>query len=285
MTEARLDKLRARRAFHQAADGYDDVAVLQQEMGQRMLQRLQLVRLQPQRILDLGSGTAALAPQLMKQYPRAQLFALDFAEAMLHQARKRGRWRKRPLCVCADMDSLPFADESFDLLWSNAAIQWSGDAQTLMAEIKRILKPGGLFHFSTFGPMTLWELREAWAQVDQQPHVHEFIDMHDLGDLMLHQGLAEPVLDVERMCLTYKDSAALMRDLKALGAHNASHDQARGLTGRQQFRQLQAAYEGYRRQGVLPASYEVVYGHVWKAEQKSSRAGQVEISLPQIKRL
>jgi len=285
MTDFSLDKSRARRAFHQAAAGYDEVAVLQQEMAQCMLQRLQLVRMPAQRILDLGSGTAAMAPQLMKQYPGAQLVALDFAAGMLQQARKRGRWRKRPLCVCADIDRLPFANESFDLVWSNAAIQWSGDTQVLMAEIKRILKPGGLFHFSTFGPMTLWELREAWAQVDQQPHVHEFIDMHDLGDLMLHQGLAEPVLDVERMCLTYEDVGSLMRDLKALGAHNAHHDQARGLTGRQQFQQLQAAYEGYRRQGVLPASYEVVYGHVWKAEQTSGRAGQVEISLAQIKPL
>jgi len=280
MHKPRLDKSRARRAFEQAAGTYDEAAVLQKEMGQRLFERLQWVRLQPERILDLGCGTAAFATPIMKQYPKAQYLAMDFAEGMLRKAGKQGRWRKRPTCVCADIDLLPFADASIDVIWSNAAIQWSTDAQQLMSEVSRVLKPGGLFNFTTFGPETLWELREAWSAVDDLPHVHEFIDMHDLGDLMLHQGLAEPVLDVEHMCVTYKDTRALMKDLKALGAHNASSNQSRGLTSRQQLQKLQKAYESFRQKGVLPASYEVVYGHAWKAEKKQSVAGEVKVSLP-----
>ena len=134
-----------------------------------------------------------------------------------------------------------------------------------------MLRPRGLLNFTTFGPDTLIELREAWAQADRHPHVSRFADMHELGDGLVRTGLAEPVMDVERFTLTYPDVLGLMRDLKAIGAHNAAAQRPRGLTGRGRLRAMEAAYEGRRRDGVLPATYEVVFGQAWGPAGKPAR--------------
>ncbi len=259
-----IDKSQARRAFARAAPAYDRVAVLQREVATRLLQRLDLVRLEPRRILDLGAGTGEAATALLKRYPRAELVALDFALPMLQRARRRGRWRRRPRCLCADLEQLPLAGGCADLIFSNAALQWATDPAATFRDWRRVLRPGGLTLFSTFGPDTLKELRAAWAEVDDAPHVHPLADLHDLGDALVRAGFAEPVLDVDRITLTYPDLRALMTDLKALGAHNVARDRPRGLTGRARLSALERAYAGHRRDdGRLPASYEVIYGIAW----------------------
>jgi len=264
-----LDKQQARRGFARAAGRYDDVAVLQQEIGRRMVERLEYMKVAPRRILDLGCGTGATANALLSQYPKAELIALDFAEPMLHRARRRGRWLRRPRCVCADLDALPLAEGTIDLVFANAALQWSADPRQAFDGIARVLRPGGLLIFSSFGPDTLRELREAWQQVDTDPHVHGFIDMHDYGDMLMAAGLADPVMDVERMTLTYADPIKLMRELKAIGAANAAPGRHRGLLGRDRLAQVCAAYEVYRdAAGRVPASYEVVHGHAWVPLQR-----------------
>jgi malonyl-CoA O-methyltransferase len=150
----------------------------------------------------------------------------------------------------------------------------------VFAEFHRVLRPGGLVHFTTFGPDTLHELRRAFAAVDDRSHVNHFADMHELGDGLVRAGFAEPVLDVDRHVLTYTDALALMRDLKAIGAHNVTSDRPRGLTGRRQLEAMQAAYERERRDGRLPATYEVVYGHAWRGIGGRRRRAGEPVAIP-----
>ena len=262
-----IDKHQARQAFSRAAPRYDEVAVLQREIGQRMLERLDLVTLQPRVILDLGAGTGVATAQLAQRYRKAKTLALDFALPMLLRARRRGGWLRRPACLCADLEQLPLADHCVDLIYSNAALQWSNDLDQAFAEFLRVLRPGGLLMFSTFGPDTLKELRAAWSEVDGHAHVSRFPDMHDLGDGLVRARFADPVMDVDRITLTYEQVGALMHDLKVLGAHNVDAARPRGLTGKGRMQAMRAAYEQFRVDGRLPASYEVVYGHAWAPQQ------------------
>ncbi len=268
MEMLRIDKHQARRSFARSADRYDEVAVLQREIGGRMLERLELVRLQPQTVLDVGAGTGFSTDGLLRRYPKARVIALDFALPMLQHARRKGGWLRRPRCLCADAERLPLADGTVDLLYSNVTLQWCNDLENTFREFLRVLRPGGLLMFSTFGPDTLQELRAAWARADGHSHVGHFPDMHDVGDNLVRARFADPVMDVERMTLTYREVADLMRDLKVLGAHNVTGGRPRGLTGRGRLQAMTRAYEEYRADGRLPASYEVVYGHAWVPEQK-----------------
>jgi malonyl-CoA O-methyltransferase len=278
-----IDKARVRRAFGQAADGYDEAAVLQREIGGRMLERLDLVRLQPRTVLDLGCGTGQASGALLRRYPKAQVIALDIAHPMLLHARRQGTWLRRPRCVCGDAERLPLADARVGLIYSNATLQWCSDLDATFRELLRVLAPGGLLMFTTFGPDTLRELRWAWSQVDGHSHVSSFPDMHDVGDGLVRARFADPVMDVERLTVTYQEVADLMRDLKVLGAHNATSGRPRGMTGKGRVRAMAQAYEGLRANGRLPASYEVVYGHAWAPEQRALSDG-VAVPLESLRR-
>ncbi len=274
-----IDKGAARRSFEQAAPGYDEAAVLQRELADRLLERLDYIRLAPKLVLDLGAGTGYAIPGLRRRFSTARILALDFAPAMLRQARDRDRTHgsrlERPDCVCADVEALPLADASINLIFSNATFQWCNDIQGTFGECLRVLRPGGLLLFTTFGPDTLWELRDAWATADGHPHVSSFLDMHDVGDALVNAGFADPVMDVERLTVTYGQARDLMRDLKVLGAHNATSQRARGLTGRRRLWAVERAYEAHRQDGCLPTSYEVVYGHAWAPEQRQLEGATV----------
>jgi len=262
-----LDSAALRRSFDRAAAGYDESAVLQAEVSQQLLARLDYVTLEPEVVLDVGCGTGHAASALALRYPSARIVALDLAEGMLRQARRHGCRR----LVCGDALRLPLADASVDLLFSSLTLQWCTDLDAVFAEFRRVLRPRGLLNFTTFGPDTLFELRGAWGRADGLVHVSEFADMHDVGDGLVRAGLAEPVLDIERFTLTYPDVFGLMRDLKAIGAHNAAARRPRGLTGRGRLQAMQAAYERHRRDGVLPATYEVVFGQAWGPAGKPER--------------
>ncbi|MES9992093.1 MAG: malonyl-ACP O-methyltransferase BioC [Candidatus Thiodiazotropha sp.] len=279
-----IDKRQARAAFSRAAPHYDEVAQLQREIGQRMLQRLSYIRHQPKVVLDVGAGTGEATLALKKHYRKAHTIALDFALPMLHRVRKRGGWLATPSCLCGDAEQLPLADQSVDMIFSNAALQWCNDLQGTFSEFLRILRPNGMLLFSTFGPDTLHELRASWSEVDGLSHVSPFPDMHDVGDAMVRAGLAEPVVDVDRMRLSYDDVPSLMRDLKTLGAHNVTSNRPRGLTGKGRLRAMCEAYESFRMDdNKLPASYEVVYGHAWAPKQRQVD-GVTAIPLDQIGR-
>ncbi len=278
-SQYRIDKQLARRSFDRAADTYDSVAELQYEIGDRMVERLDYIRQQPRRILDLGAGTGFFTAVLLKRYRKADIVALDIAERMLQRVQGRAGWFRKPQCVCADAETLPFADDSFDFIFSNLMLQWCTDLESTLRELRRVLAPGGLLMFTTFGPDTLMELRASWEAVDGYTHVNSFVDLHDVGDTLLATQWAEPVMDSERITVTYRELRTLMRELKHIGAHNVTAGRARGLTGKQQMQQLAKAYEGFREDGVLPASYEVVYGHAWSPLNKhASTANEVSLA-------
>jgi malonyl-CoA O-methyltransferase len=280
---APLDKRAVRRAFDRAAATYDAAAVLQREVLGRMLERFDYLKLAPATVLDAGCGTGAALPALRSRYPRAQLVALDLALAMTSRAIARTpRWErwlgKAAGGACGDLEALPFRDSAFGLVWSNLTLQWC-DPERAFAEVRRTLAPGGLFMFSTFGPDTLKELRAAFAAADGHAHVNRFIDMHDLGDLLVHAGLANPVMDMETITVTYADVTDVMRDLQAIGARNANADRPAGLTGRRALAAVRDGYERFRTEGRLPATFEVVYGHAWKPEPRKSATGRPVIDI------
>lgn len=280
MNEFLVDKHEVRRAFSRAASSYDAAAVLQREVCSRMLELLDYVRQQPQRVLDVGSGTGWGGRQLGARYPEAEVVALDIALGMLQAARGTSSWwRKlfsggRQRFVCADVEAMPLATQSVGMVWSNLALQWCNDLPATFRELHRVLQPEGLLMFSTFGPDTLKELRVAFDGVDGYSHVNRFIDMHDIGDMLVAAGFADPVMEMERLTLTYDDVRAVMQDLRSIGAHNATAGRAQGMMGKARWARIARNYETLRRDGKLPATFEVIYGHAWKALPKQDTEGR-----------
>ncbi|EMR13222.1 Biotin synthesis protein bioC [Methylophaga lonarensis MPL] len=273
MTDSqRPQKSDVAKSFAAAAHDYDDVAVLQRQTADELLDRLSLVNIQPQTVLDLGCGTGRNLSFLAQRYPDAQLLAMDIAPAMLVRARNNWqqhlgfkRWlpgASRPLFIGADAERLPLPDQSVDLVFANLALQWC-DVASVFAELRRVLKPEGLLSFTTLGPDTLKELRTAWAAVDKYPHINVFLDMHDVGSAMSTAGFEDIVLDVEHQQLGYATAMQMMRDLKLLGASNMNPGRRKSLTGKQRLQQVIHECEQFRINGQLPASYEVIYGHAF----------------------
>lgn len=257
-----LDKRRLPRQFARAAATYDAAAVLQRQIGDNLLERLDVVRLAPEVVLDAGCGTGYCTRALARRYRRALVIGLDIADAMVRRARRASGWFGPRRYVCGDVEALPFAPQSVDLVVSNLTLQWC-EPEAVFAEFVRVLRPGGLLMFTSFGPDTLRELRAAWRAADNGVHVHPFLDMHDVGDALVRAGFADPVMDVENFTLTFPDVHGLLRDLKHIGAHNAARGRAAGLTGKNRFARFVAAYQAMAQDGRIPATFEAVYGHAW----------------------
>lgn len=273
-----VDPHLVQQAFNRAAPVYEHEAVLQAEVEKRLLKRLELVRIAPARIIDLGCGTGRSTAALKRRYRKAQVMGMDFAPAMLRQGRKYSSLLRPLKWCCADISRLPLADASVDLLFTSLAVQWCNDPASLYAGFRRVLKPGGLLLFTTFGPDTLIELRHSWAAADGKAHVNDFLDMHDIGDALVQAGFAEPVMDVERMVLTYPSVQGLMRELKATGAHNVTEARRHTLTGPGRLRAMLKAYEQFKDGDRYPATYEVIYGVAWgPAEGRPQRSGEGEV--------
>jgi malonyl-CoA O-methyltransferase len=271
-----LDMRQVRHAFGRAAATYNANAVLQHEVEQRLLERLEYLESEPARVLDVGCGPGGAARAMRKRWKVAHVVALDLAMPMLRRA--RSGWLRPVMRVNADARALPLADASVDVLFSNLCMQWIDDVPALFDEFRRVLRPKGYLAISTFGPDTLHELRAAWAQVDRAPHVGRFADIARIGDALMHAGFRDPVLDGEHFTLTYAEAGALMRELKAIGATNADSSRSRGLTGKTQWKRMLDAYEAFRRDGVLPATYEVIYAHAWAPEPgqpRRARGGEI----------
>ena len=291
-----VDPRAVRRAFGRAAATYDAAAVLQREVGARLAERLDYVKIAPATILDAGCGTGHASGELAARYAQARIVGVDLALPMAKAARERARRGRSlfdrllapvrtkgvapaPAFVCADVNALPFDGVAFDLVWSNLTLQWVNDVPRVFAEFRRTLKVGGLFLFSTFGPDTLKELRAAFARADGHTHTNRFVDMHDLGDMLVQTGFADPVMEMEPLTLTYAEPGALLAELKALGATNATRGRPHGLTGAARWRRMLAAFERMREGGRIPATFEVVYGHAWKGEPRKTAEGHAIVKL------
>ena len=267
----------ARDAFDRAAVTYDAHSVLQAEVGRRLLDHLEGLRIDPEVVLDLGCATGAGLEGLRGEFPRASLLGLDLSTAMLRLAAARRPWWKRlmgrdatPL-VCADAQRLPVKTASVQLVFSNLMLQWC-EPETVFAEAARVLPAGGLFMFSTFGPDTLKELRAAFAAVGAGDRINRFIDMHDLGDALVHAGFADPVMEMEMVTLEYSRVEDLVGDLHAVGSHARRAD-ATALE-RARWSAMTQAYDKHRRADALPATYEVIYGHAWKVAPRKIADGR-----------
>jgi malonyl-CoA O-methyltransferase len=297
--------------FSHAAPSYEEAAILQKTVADRVDERLSLTTIEAHTILDVGSGTGLLTEKIIARYPLAQCFAVDLSESMLVQSQPRLESPRFPglgttvnalLKNCAftkvlthktatrinaDVYQLPFADGSVDLIVSNLMLQWCDDPDAVFAEFRRVSRPEGLLMFTTFGPDTLKELRQAWQVADTNyEHVNHFIDMHDIGDALIRAGFGQPVMDMELFTLTYDKPMGVLKDLKAIGATNANQNRSQGLMGKTKFNAMLAAYEGLRKEGKIPATYEVVHGHAWAAQEimkgpNRNKSGHIEISLEQ----
>jgi malonyl-CoA O-methyltransferase len=283
----RLDKAGVRAAFDRASSTYEAAAILQSQVAAELLSRLEPFDFSPNVILDLGAGTGRVSADLKRRYRGSMVIALDLAPGMLREATRHQRLFRRFERVCADAARLPLASASVDIVFSNLMLQWCDPLDDALTEVRRVLKPQGHFVFSTFGPDTLMELRTAWAEVDSNSHVNRFLDVHDVGAALMRAGLQEPVLDVDRHQVTYKDAVTLMRDLKSIGARNETAGRPRSLLGRNHLQRVFKAYEPFRTDGRLPATYEVVYGASWGTAGRppaSAHDSEVTISPSDIRR-
>ena len=253
--------------FCAAAATYDEAAVLAKEVSLRMAARLDYVKLAPARVADIGCATGDGIRALQARYPQALPLAIDYAPAMLAEVRRRVPWmdrlrRRGPRGVAADVRALPLANGSLGLAWSNLMLHWLDDPLPAFRELQRVLEVGGLLMFSALGPDTLQELRAAGATT-----LRRFHDMHDLGDMLLAAGFADPVMDMERIELAYASPRGLLRDQRRLGVRD-------GLLGPLGFREARRVFRAWqRRDGRLPATFEIVYGHAWKAAPKATADG------------
>jgi malonyl-CoA O-methyltransferase len=250
------DKRQVAASFSRAAESYDGVAGLQRAVGAELLGRLP-ADLAPATWLDLGCGTGHFSRALAECFPRAEGLALDIAEGMLRHARPQGGARR---FVAGDAEALPLREATFDLLFSSLAVQWCGDFAAVLAEAGRVLRPGGVFAFSSLCVGTLQELRDSWQAVDGFVHVNRFRRLEDYQCLSAASGLRVLELESRPQVLHYPDLRSLTHELKALGAHNLNPGRPGGLTGRARMLALLAAYERFRQPQGLPATYRVVYG-------------------------
>ena len=295
-----FDARQVRRAFSRSAASYEAAARLQHAVEARLLESLDylddpaLARAPPRRVLDLGCGTGRASRAMQARWPKADVVSLDLALPMLREGRaaaRPGGWlanpfARRPLPVCADARALPLADASVDVLFSNLCLQWVEDLDAVLAGFRRVLKPHGLLLFSTFGPATLWELREAFAQADDVPHVSPFADIAGVGDALVRAGFHQPVLDREDERTHYPDLPALMRELRAIGATNALASRRHTLTGRTRFRVAAEAYEAQREAHGLPASWEILSAMAWAPEAGTPiREGGVDVTAVPLSRI
>lgn len=282
--EYQLDARAVRRAFDRASSTYSQAAGVQAELRSRLLERLDLVKLQPDRVLDLGAATGQSTRALKRRYPKAHVIAADVSERMLKEAQREQQLLRRFTRVAMDAHALALKDASVDLAFSNLMLAWCNHPDQVFRETARVLRPEGLFMFTSLGPDTLREVRDGFRLVDSRTHVHRFIDMHDLGDALMRTGFAEPVMDTERLTITFDSTNALFRELKATGATNTTQGRAHSLRGRASLRAVSEHLESRSAPGGIAVTVEVVYGHAWRARPKAARSGEFVVPLTKLGR-
>lgn len=250
------EKLKIARTFNRAAETYENASILEKEMGARLLDRLEFIKLMPAHILDLGGGTGFFSKQLTNRFPASALYNVDLSEGLLNKADCLQH------SICADLDYLPLQTNSIDFVFSNSVIHWFENVNTLFKEVHRVLKPGGLFLFSTLGPDTLQELRESFSSIDSEPHVNRFTDMHLIGDALIGAGFSDPVMDRENLTFTYPTVSKLLEDLKLSGSSYVLRENSLKFIRKTFFKEVFSAYERFQLTSrEFPATVEIIYGH------------------------
>jgi len=268
-----IDKRDICKSFNKAAMHYDRYTQLTDVIGDRLFERLDLMLLTPSIILDLGAATGNQARKLQAKFTQSKVLGLDIAWRMSAVAESQRKWLKKERFVCGDAERLPFADNSIDLIYSNLMLYWLSNPDQALIEINRVLKPGGLLMFTTYGPDTLNEMRRCFADSQNTVHVNRFMDMHDIGDGLNQAGFGGTVMDSEHITMTYENIDELHRDLKGLGESNINVGRQHGLTGKSSWKRYLDNYNGYLKEpqnpnNQLPATWEVIYGHAWAGEHQ-----------------
>jgi malonyl-CoA O-methyltransferase len=272
-------------AFHRQAAEYEAAARVQRDIGEQLFERLDYLKIQPNYVLDLGCGTGLFSARLKKKYPKAVVVSVDIAHGMLVEAKAKSRWPKKSMhCVRADMHALPFKPNVFDLVFSNQVLHWSSEWPALMREVNRVMHAGGCLMFSTLGPDTFLELRE--EKPSAFAHANAFLDMHDIGDILLAERFLDPVVDMDKLSVHYGSLQALLRSLRQQGVRNMNTKRNPGLTGRHAWAAFEASVQQHQTEtGKYPLTYEVVYGHAWKGEERVTSAGvETSISVSDLRR-
>ncbi|WP_343654670.1 methyltransferase domain-containing protein [Paraburkholderia caribensis] len=302
------DSRRLRKIFDRRAATFDDVAFLPREIAQRMRERLDYIKVNPAQVLDAGCGAGDDLPALRERFPEAPVFGADLSRAMLARAVQHDAtdtsWRRflpaslgkalgsrGPRFAQADFSALPFASGAFEFVWSNLALHWHSRPDLVFPEWQRVLKVNGLLMFSTLGPDTLKELRGAYAEIEAahgvntHKHVIDFVDMHDLGDMLVESGFEIPVMDQETLTITYKSPESLLADVRRWGAYPFRREASPGVASRRMRKALLAALEARRRaDGTIPLTFEVIYGHAWKAVPRMTPEGHGIVRIEDIGR-
>jgi len=267
-----LNEHHIRRRFENAAAHFDEADFVHAETRQGLLQRIEPLLVNASTIVDLGAATGSAHAGLSKRFKGARIVAVDIAHNMLQQARRKKSWFAKSAYTQASARALPFADQSIDVVFANMLLPWLDDPTPVLTEVARVLQKGGMFAFATLGPDSLQEIRRAWSSVDAGHHVNRFPDMHDLGDGLVNAGLKDPVLDVDRLTISYADTRSVFADLTAAGARNSQQQRQATLTGKRRFDAMRAALEKPARGGKISLDLEIVYGHCWGAGPKNDPA-------------
>ena len=274
-----INKKIKRIAFNRAAMTYDDYSVLQKQISLDLFDRLSLIKIAPNFILDLGSGTGENNSGFKNIYKNKNIINYDFSERMLMRAKSKEKdflglnkllGKNNTSYICGDMEHLPIKKNLIDLVWTSSSLQWCNDLNKTFLGVKEILNYGGLFIFSTFGPKTLTELSAINKKLSQNDTVNSFTDMHQIGDMLVANGFSDPVLDSDEYTLTYSNVEKLFVDIKSIGATSSNALQNKGLRGRNHFKRMAAEYDKYKKSGLLPATYEVIYGHAWNMNKNQN---------------
>jgi malonyl-CoA O-methyltransferase len=262
-------KLEICNAFNSSAVNYSLVADVQTEIGERLFQRLHYLKIEPKHILDVGCGPGTFTSKLKELYPKARVVGLDIAYEMLKMSESKQGWRRKWSSINADMHQLPFISGQFDLIFSNQVVHWASPLAPVMREFNRVLAKGGCLMFSTLGPDTFIELRQAFSRVDSFEHVNRFLDMHDVGDCLMGEKLEDPVIDMEMLTAHYQTLSDLLQGLKAQGVKNINPNRNKALTGKKSWEKFKNEMNGFiTEDGKYPLTYEVVFGHAWKGIHK-----------------
>jgi malonyl-CoA O-methyltransferase len=271
------------RRFDRAASHFDSADFVHSVTRDGLFARLEAIVIDARTVIDLGSATGSGHRLLARRFHRAHIISVDLAHNMLVQARRKKSWYVRSSLVQANAEAMPFCDQSVDVVFANLLLPWATDPAHIFAEVARVLRKDGLFVFATLGPDSLRELRRAWRVADEGEHINRFLDMHDLGDAAIRSRLRDPVLDVDRLTVTYNSHTDLFRDLTAMGARNSLRDRYRSLVGPGRFATMTDALDAVSRDGVISLDLELVYGHCWGSGTQTGE-GEYRIDAAQVGR-